>query len=57
MFNLLLISVVVVPVGIGMQAAARLGLRRGLVVLLGLVLAYDLFFLLMLYYLRIRWIG
>lgn len=46
-----------VPVALGMQAALRLGLRRGLVALVGLLLAFDLFYLLMLYYLRRHWAG
>ena len=57
MFKLLLVSVVLVPVAIGVLAAARLGQRRGFVALLALVFAFDLFFILMLYFLRYRWIG
>ena len=57
MFKLLLISIVVVPVLLGMQAAARRKGRRGLSLFLGLVLAYDVFYWLMLYYLRLRWVA
>jgi hypothetical protein len=56
-FKALLISLIVVPVWLGMQTAARLGLRRGLVALLGLLLAFDVFYILLLYYLRVRWVG
>ena len=57
MFKLLLISIVIVPVLLGMYAArARRG-RRGMGLLLGLVLTYDVFYWLMLYYLRVRWVG
>jgi hypothetical protein len=57
MFKLLLMSVVFVPVLMGMRAAASRGARRGLSVLLALDLAYATFYILMLYYLRMRWIG
>lgn len=57
MFKLLLISVVIVPVLLGMQVALRVGPRRGLPALIALVLAYDLGFLFMLYYIRLRWVG
>lgn len=56
MFKLLLISIVIVPVLLGVQAARNNG-RRGLVVLFALVLSYNVLYLLMLYYLRIRWVG
>jgi hypothetical protein len=58
MFKLLLISIVVVPVLVGMRAAtaSRAG-GRGLQVLLVFVLAYDLLYMLMLIYLRFHWIG
>ena len=55
MFKLLLISIVIVPVLLGMRAARR-G-RQGVGLLLGLVLTYDVFYWLMLYYLRVRWVG
>jgi hypothetical protein len=56
MFKLMLISIVVVPVLLAM-AAARLPARRGVVALLALVIAYNVFYVLMLYYLRVRWVG
>jgi hypothetical protein len=57
MFKALLISIVIVPVLLGVQAAGRRRGRHGLGRLLFLVLAYDAFYWLMLYYLRVRWVG
>ena len=57
MFNLLLISIVIAPVLLGMRAASGRRGRRRLLPLLVLVLGYDLFYFVMLYYLRIRWVG
>lgn len=57
MFKLLLISIVVMPVLLGMKAAAQRNRRRGLVLLLVLVTAYDTLYVLMLYYLRLRWVA
>ena len=57
MFKLLLISVVIVPVLLGMQAAKGRRGRHRVGLLLGLVLTYDVFYWLMLYYLRVRWVG
>lgn len=57
MFKILLISVVVAPVFLGMQVALRLGPRRGLLPLGALLLAYNVGFFFMLYYLRLRWVG
>ncbi len=56
MFKLLLISIVIAPVLLGMQAAKDPSRRRGQFLLLALVLTYDVLYLLMLYYLRIRWV-
>jgi hypothetical protein len=57
MFKLLLISIVAVPVLIGIQAAkVRNGQRGGIRALVG-VLIYEILYVLMLYYLRIRWVG
>lgn len=55
MFKLLLISIVIVPVLLGMQAARGRRGRHGL--LFALVLTYDVLYWLMLYYLRVRWVG
>ena len=57
MFKLLLISIVLVPVLLGATAGARRSARAGLVQLLVVVLAYNVLYLLMLYYLRVRWVG
>ncbi len=57
MFKLLLISIVIVPVLLGMQAARGRRGRQRMGLLLGFVLTYDVFYWLMLYYLRIRWVG
>jgi hypothetical protein len=57
MFKLLLISIVIVPVLLGMRAATSGGGRRGLGLLLALLLAYDVLYWAMLYYLRVRWVG
>jgi hypothetical protein len=56
MFKWALVSLVIVPVLLGVQAATRCRGPRGLL-LLGLVLAYDALYLLLLYYLRYRWVG
>lgn len=55
MFKLLLISIVLVPVLLGIYAATHCSRRRGPLVLLALVLGYDLLYFLMLFYLRVRW--
>ena len=57
MFKLLLASVVFVPVLLGMWAARFRSERRGLFVLFGLVLTYGTLYVLVLYYLRHRWVG
>jgi len=56
-FRALLISVVIVPVLLGIVAAGRRREREGAAWLVGLVVAYNVFFVLMLYYLRRRWVG
>jgi inner membrane protein involved in colicin E2 resistance len=55
MFKLMLISIVILPVLLGMQAAKVRSRQRGLLLTVALVLAYDVLYLLMLYYLRVRW--
>jgi len=55
-FKWLLISIVIVPVLLGVQAAAgRRGLR-GLPLLLAFVVVYNVLWMFMLYYLRYRWV-
>jgi hypothetical protein len=56
MFKLLLISIVMVPVLLGMQTGKSRSERRGLFLLLGLMLTYDVLYVLMLFYLRVRWV-
>jgi hypothetical protein len=57
MFKALLISIVAVPVLLAIMAARSRRERAGLVRLIGFVLAYNTLFMLMLYYLRRRWLG
>ena len=57
MFKLLLISIVAVPVLLGWKAAACRSRRRGLLLLLTLVLTYEVLYVVMLYYLRVRWVA
>lgn len=57
MFKLLLISIVLVPVLLGATAGLRRSARGGFVQVVGLTLAYNIFYVLMLYYLRVRWVG
>ena len=57
MFKGVLISVVVIPVLLGMQAARSRRVGRGVLVLVALLLAYDVLYLALLYYLRVRWLG
>ena len=57
MFKWVLISVVIAPVVIGMMAAGSRRQRVGLVVVLGLILLYDVLYMVVFYYLRIRWVG
>ncbi|HET6899597.1 MAG TPA: hypothetical protein VFK70_14675 [Vicinamibacteria bacterium] len=57
MFKLLLISIVVVPVVLGIWAAATRSRRHGLLLLLAFVLGYDALYFVLLYYVRMRWVG
>jgi hypothetical protein len=57
MFKLVVISIVLVPVVIGMQAARLRESWRGLLVLVAAIGVYDVLYVLNLYYLRIRWLG
>jgi hypothetical protein len=56
MFTIFLLSIVVLPVLLGMRLAASRKMRRGLAILAGLLLTYDVVYVLMLYYLRHRWL-
>jgi hypothetical protein len=57
MFKNLLVSIVLVPVLFGIYAAGTRRQGPGLVRLLILFFIYDVLYLLMLYYLRYRWVG
>lgn len=57
MFSMLLISVVIAPVLLGMVAARGRRSQDALVRLIVLLGAYDLFYIVLLHYLRYRWLG
>jgi hypothetical protein len=57
MFSKFLLSIVVAPVLLGILAARVRLQRSGMTQLLALVAAYDALFILLLYYLRYRWVG
>ena len=57
MFKLFLISIVAVPILLGMQAGRIRDRKQAVSVLVGVVLGYDLLYILLLYYLRMRWVG
>ena len=57
MFKNLLVSIVLVPVLLGMYAATTRRQGAGLVRLLALFFVFDVLYLFMLYYLRYKWVG
>jgi hypothetical protein len=57
MLKLFLISIVAVPVLLGMRAARARTRRDALARLAGVLLTYDVLYILLLYYLRFRWLG
>ncbi len=57
MFAKLLLSIVLVPVVLGMVAARSRRRRSYVVRLLALVGVYDLLYMALLYWLRYRWVG
>jgi hypothetical protein len=57
MFKYLLISIVIVPVLLGVQAATGRRGPRGLGFLLAALLVYDVLYLFMLHYLNYRWVS
>ena len=57
MFKLFLISVVVVPILLGMLSARIRNRHHAWAALVSLVLAYDFAYVVLLYYLCLRWIG
>jgi len=56
-FKWLLISIVIVPVLLGVQAATNRRVLRGLPLLLAVLVVYDVLYLFMLYYLNYRWVA
>jgi hypothetical protein len=56
-FKWMLISIVMVPVLLGVQAAVGRRGPRGLSVLVGMLVVYDVLYVFMLYYLHYRWGG
>jgi hypothetical protein len=52
----LLVTVVLVPVLLGMWSARTRGLRRGLQNLLVMLIVFDVAYLVLLYYLRHKWL-
>ena len=56
MFKGLLISIVIVPVLLGVQAATSRRGPRGLPLLLTVLVVYNILYLFLLYYLHYRWV-
>jgi hypothetical protein len=56
-FKWLLISIVIVPVLLGEQVATNRRVPRSLPLLIAALVAYDVLYLFMLYYLYYRWVG
>ena len=57
MFKAFLNSIIIVPVLLGLLAATRGRGRQAVWLLIALLFAYDVAYLLVMYYLRIRWVG
>ena len=57
MFNYLLMSIVIVPVLLGVNAAMSRSGPRGLRMLLAGWVLFGILYLCMLYYLKHRWVG
>ena len=57
MFSQFLISIVIVPVVLGVLVARGRRARQHLPQLLVLFAAFDVLYMLLLYYLRYRWVG
>jgi len=57
MFPALMMSMVIVPVILGTMVGKRRRRRHAFGLLLGLMVVYDTFYMLMLFYLRVRWVG
>lgn len=57
MFKAFLNSIVIMPVLLGLLTAVSGRGRQAVWLLIALVFAYDLAYLLLLYFLRTRWVG
>jgi hypothetical protein len=57
MFSRFLITIVLVPVLLGMFAARGRSAQQRLLQLLAFVAVYDVLYMFVLYYLRYRWVG
>jgi len=57
MFKALLNAVVIVPVVLGILAARTRRRQEGLVLVVASMLAFSGFYLLLMYFLRYRWVG
>lgn len=56
MFKALFISVILVPVLLGLLASTARDERRGLIALLALLLAFNALYIVLLYVLQRRWV-
>jgi hypothetical protein len=56
-FKHLIISIVIAPTLLALVAAASRRRKAGLPMFFGLLLTYNVLYLVMLYYLRYRWVG
>jgi hypothetical protein len=57
MFNWFFRSVMIAPIILGILAARQRRLQMSVAYLLAMVVVYDFLFILLLYYLRRRWVG
>jgi hypothetical protein len=57
MFKGVLVSVVILPVLLGMAGGRMRRESHGLVLLVGSLFIFDVLYLLLLYYLRVKWVG
>ena len=57
MFSRFLITIVLVPVVLGMIAARGRTAQQRLLQLLAYIAVYDILYMFVLYYLRYRWVG
>ncbi len=57
MFARLLVTVVLIPVVLGIIAAGSRRVRNRFLYLLALVAVFDVLYLFLMYYLRYRWVG